>query len=451
MRMLANGRQIARWLTIAAACCCLTAQTLQVSPDRHFLQTSDGKPFFWSGDTAWLLFHNLDREETLRYLDDRQRKGFNVVQVMVLRSVADKNGYGEPALKGEDPATPQPGGYWDHIEWVIDRARERGIHIGMVCAWGSLVNSGKLHGGNVQAYTRFLVERYRAKPNIVWITGGDTRGDRETEVWRTMGRLLRELDPKHLITYHPFGRTQSATWFHNEPWLDFNMFQSGHRRYDQDDTPNAKGEDNWRYAQEDYARVPPKPTLDAEPSYENLPQGLHDPKEPYWTDKEIRRYAWWSVFAGAFGHTYGENAIIQMHEPGRKGAYGVRTYWYEALNAPGASQMQHLKNLILSRPFFDRVPDTSLVVNNGDRYDYIAATRGRNYAFLYTWTGRKFTVRMGAISGDRVRCAWYDPRTGQTKNIATVRNSGTREFDPPGEPRPGNDWALVIDAAKAGT
>ena len=45
------------------------------------------------------------------------------------------------------------------------------------------------------------------------------------------------------------------------------MFQSGHRRYDQDDTPGAKGEANWRYVNEDYAKEPPKPTLDGEPSY----------------------------------------------------------------------------------------------------------------------------------------------------------------------------------------
>jgi hypothetical protein len=264
-----------------------------------------------------------------------------------------------------------------------------------------------------------------------------------------MGGLIRKLDPNHLITYHPFGRTQSSTWFHDEPWLDFNMFQSGHRRYDQDDTPNPKGEDNWRYAQEDYARTPVKPTVDGEPSYENIPQGLHNPKEPYWTDKEIRRYSWWSVFAGAFGHTYGENAIMQMHKPGRKPAFGARSPWYEALDAPGAGQMQHLKKLILSRPFFERVPDQTLVADNGERYDYIAATRGKNYAMLYTWTGRTFKVRMGVVPGKTARCLWYDPRTGETRDIGTVPNTGVREFDPPGDPAPGNDWALVLDEVKA--
>ena len=95
-----------------------------------------------------------------------------------------------------------------------------------------------------------------------------------------MGELFHELDADSLVTFHPFGRTQSSTWFHQEPWLDFNMFQSGHRRYDQDDTPEPKGEDNWRYVAEDLEREPLKPTIDGEPSYEGIPQGLHDPAEP---------------------------------------------------------------------------------------------------------------------------------------------------------------------------
>lgn len=434
---------------LIAFCLCAPAQTVQVSQNKRFLQDQFGKPFFWLGDTAWNLFQRLNHEETLRYLDDRQRKGFNVIQAVVLQRGDDVNAAGDAALIDGDPARPKPGGYWDHIDWVIDRAQERGMQMGLVLSWGAVVNNGKLNAQNVEAYTRFIVERYRVKPNIVWITGGDVRGDRNPEVWRAMGKTIRQLDPKHLITYHPFGRTQSSTWFHNEAWLDFNMFQSGHRRYDQDDTPNAKGEDNWRYAQEDYALRPVKPTLDGEPSYENIPEGLHDPKQPYWTDKQIRRYAWWSVLAGSCGHTYGENAVMQFHQPERKGAYGVRTTWIEGIAAPGSAQMQHLKKLMLARPYFERIPDQSLVVDNGQRYAYIAATRGKSYAVLYTWTGRTFRVKMGVVSGNKVRAMWFDPRTGATREIGTFANTGTRDFDPPGDPANGNDWALVLDDVKA--
>ena len=79
---------------------------LVVSPNKRFLQTSDGKPFFWLGDTGWLLFKNLDRADAERYLDDRSRKGFNVIQVMVLHTAGDRNAYGDAALIASDPARP---------------------------------------------------------------------------------------------------------------------------------------------------------------------------------------------------------------------------------------------------------------------------------------------------------------------------------------------------------
>ena len=230
------------------------------------------------------------------------------------------------------------------------------------------------------------------------------------------------------------------------------MFQSGHRRYDQidpnDDMATWKGEDNWKYVLEDYAKTPPKPTIDGEPSYENIPQGLHDPKEPYWQAKDARRYAYWSVFAGAFGHTYGDSAVFQMHKPeyGR-GSYGVRNYWYEAINDPGAGQMQYLKMLILSRPFFERVYDPSIIIDNGEKYDFVIATRGKNYTFIYTYTGREFEAALGKISGDKINAYWYNPRDGKSQFLGNFENTGTRTFDPPGEKSEGNDWILILDDA----
>jgi hypothetical protein len=54
---------------------------------------------------------------------------------------------------------------------------------------------------------------------------------------------------------------------------------------------------------------------------------------------------------------------------------------------------------------------------------------------------------MGKISGKRARAAWFDPRTGQTQPIGTFPNRGKRLFTPPGTPKPGNDWALLLDDA----
>jgi hypothetical protein len=429
-----------------------------VSANGRYFQHEEGAPFFWLGDTAWNLFQRLDRGETERYLDNRRVKGFTVIQAVAFHGSGEANAYGRQALldrnagrpnvtPGADFSKPGEYDYWDHIDWVVALAARKGLYVGILPVWGNTVQTQTLNADNVGNYAGFLAARYRDRPNVFWITGGDIRGDIGPDVWKALGRTLKQADPNHLITFHPFGRTQSSSWFHNEPWLDFNMFQSGHRRYDQDTTPGAKGEENWRYVEEDYARTPPKPTLDGEPSYESIPQGLHDSSQPYWTDKECRRYAYWSVFAGAAGHTYGNNAVMQMHKPGSgPGSFGVRNYWYDAIDEPGAGQMQYLKRLMLSRPYLERIPDQSLIAgNSGTRDKHIVATRGRSYLLAYAYTGRPFDVRMGIISGERVRAWWYSPRDGSARQIGVFPNQGVRAFTPPGSPAPGNDWVLVLD------
>lgn len=432
---------------------------LKVSDNGRYLQHEDGKPFFWLGDTGWLLFSKVNREEAEKYLTDRATKGFNVIQVMVLHSLNTKNIYGDSALIGQNLANPlvtegnalkdtTQYDYWDNVDYVVDKAAEKGIYIAMVPVWGSNVKSGKVSKSDAVKYASWLANRYKNRPNIVWLNGGDIMGSDSLDTWNAIGNIINETDTNHLITFHPFGRKASSIWFHNEDWLDFNMFQSGHRRYDQDDSEWGFGQDNYKYVNNDYSKTPVKPTIDGEPSYEGIPQGLHDPNEPYWTDDDVRRYAYWSVFAGAFGFTYGNNAIMQFYRPGdKKPSYGAKEYWTEAINDPGAGQMQYLKKLILSRPFLERVPDQSLISGeNGLKYNFLIATRGTKYAYIYTYNGRNIPVQMGKISGKKVKASWYDPRTGETQIIGKFANKGIHKFDPPGEVSDGNDWILILDS-----
>ena len=346
-----------------------------VSSNHHFFQFENGKPFFWLFDTGWFLFIKLNREETIRYLDDRKVKGFTGIQCMVLHSVPEVNCYGDSAFVSNDPSkikTTQGSDtniagqydYWDHIEFVVNEAAKRGLYVALVPVWGSVVKQGFFTVETAGRYAQFLSEKFKNHPNIFWIVGGDIQGDVKNEIWETIGTTIKKYDPGHLITFHPYGRTQSSTWFHNSKWLDFNMFQSGHRRYDQDNSKKKYGEDNWRYIREDYVRVPTKPVLDGEPSYENIPQGLHDTTQPYWNANDVRRYAYWSVFAGACGHTYGDNAVMQFYKPrDKQPSYGAKNYWFEALNDSGSFQMRYLKNLVLSRPYFERINGQSALAS----------------------------------------------------------------------------------------
>ena len=459
-----------RWLITATAALALTATTmpasaqnrtprLTVSANGRYVEAG-GKPFFWLGDTGWLLLAKLNRDEVETYFATRERQGFNVIQVMVLHRPEMTNPITGPALvdgdiarprttPGSDPAKPGEYDYWDHLDWVIDRAAAHGIYLALVPAWGSFAEMRQLTVDTAPGYGRFLAERYRDKPNIIWLNGGDTHADMATLAWRSLGTTIKAIDPNHLMTFHPFGRTDSSWEFHDASWLDFNMFQSGHKDYAQDTARGAWGEDNWRYIEDDWKRTPPKPTIDGEPSYENIPHGLDKAPEPIWLAADVRRYEWWSVMAGAFGHTYGENSVMQFHVPGAKSAYWAHIPWSKAVDAPGASQMHLLKDLLLSKPYLERVPDQSLIIGNGERYERVAASRGKAYAIAYSYTGKPFTVQMGKISGTSVRAAWLDPRTGKTQPIGTCANRGMRWFIPPGTPAPGNDWALLLDDAGA--
>lgn len=62
----------------------LAIYSVQGSPaNQHILAqnvSNSLKPFFWNGDTPWLLYHGLKFEDVEVYLDDRVAKKFNVVQ-----------------------------------------------------------------------------------------------------------------------------------------------------------------------------------------------------------------------------------------------------------------------------------------------------------------------------------------------------------------------------------
>ena len=433
---------------------------LKISANQRYF-TANGKPFFWLGDTGWLLLSKLKREDAVKYLDTRAKQGFNVIQIMVVHSGGEINAYGDSALVNKNIATPRvtPGhtfgtgseyDYWDHLDWLVAQAEQKGLYVALVPVWGSVVKGERVTPKQAKAYAEFLGKRYAGKTNIIWVDGGDIAGSDYTDVWNIIGTTLHQLNPDFLITYHPRGRTQSSTWFHDQPWLSFNAVQSGHRSYAQDTSKNDLhyGEDNWRYIEADYNKRPVKPTLDAEPSYERIPYGLHDVTLPRWTDADVRRYGYWSVFAGACGYTYGNNDVMQMHMPLDKGsAYGSKEYWYNSINDPGALQMVYLKKLMLSRPYFDRVPDQSLIAaDQGEKYERLIATRGKNYAFIYTYTGRNMVINATVLQGSKIKASWFNPRSGEITVIGTFDKSKILKFNPPGQRKNGNDWVLILDA-----
>lgn len=389
---------------------------LTISQNKRYL-LEDGKPFFWLGDTAWLIFGNITEEEAYNYLKNRAEKGFNVIQAVLIYSTEGMETVNR--MYWGAAGRYKTSEYWEHVDRIIKKAEELGLYIALLPCWGSLLKTNVITDENVLDYGKFLAERYKDYNNIIWVLGGDIKADNYICVYKKLGTFFKETMPDKLVTFHPFGRCSSTMWFADEDWIDFNMFQSGHRRYDQcnlgawDDTnnPSYYGEDNWKYVQHDHA-VSNKPVLDAEPSYEWIIQGLHDSKEPYWTAKHVRRYAYWSVLAGACGHTYGDNSVMQFYTSGHDGVnYGVVCDWKEAIHHEGSSQMTHLKALIESVDFINgKAEDSLLISGQKEKHNRVALFTGDDFAIAYDYSGNEFVLDTQRFHG--LDMWWVSPVTG---------------------------------------
>ena len=438
--------------------------TLEVSENRRYLGYSDGRPFFWLGDTAWELFHRLNREGADTYLEDRARKGFTVIQAVALAELDGlhaPNPYGHVPLHDDDPARPKTvdgpnNDYWDHVDYIVNKTESLGMFVGLLPTWGDKwvkrwgVGPEVFTPDNAEAYGEFLGRRYKDKP-VIWILGGDRNPDNDTHlaITRRMAKgIERGNGGVHLMTFHPQGRCNSATWFHNDEWLDFNFVQSGHER---------PAKPAYLHTRENRALKPTKPTLDGEPCYDDHPvkgkvwNERHKPGVylPWFDDWDCRVQAWQSMLAGACGHTYGNHNIWQMWQPGREPISIARTPWFEAIHHQGSAQMGYMRRFFEARPFWEIVPDQSLVAGNSKTDPVLAARHhAGEFAVFYASHGQPFEVLLGKLSGDTVRAWWFDPRQNTSQLVGEFKRAEKRHFAPPHKGR-NNDWVLVLNDASS--
>lgn len=420
-----------------------------ISANHQYL-LKNGKPFYWLGDTGWELFHRLTKEEANEYLKKRAEQGFTVIQAVVLAELDGlhtPNANGDKPLINDDPTKPNEA-YFDQVDYVVDKANEYNLNIAMLPTWADKIFKNRWGVGpeifnttNAKIYGEWIGNRYKDKTNIIWVLGGDRnpRNDSDVAIWNAMGEgIMKATNNKAVITFHPQPcDSGSATWFHQQKWLAFNMFQNGHCR-------DMNVYDKIQLA---YNMQPTKPVIDGESLYEDHPVCFNAKDLGISSAYDVRKYAYLDVFAGAFGNTYGCHDIWQFYSTKHEPINDPHIYWQQAMDLPGANQMKYVRQLIESHPMVERIPDQSLIEeNNLVASERIQATRGNDYAFIYISEGKPFTVHLSKISGTTVHAYWYNPRDGKTTDIGKFSNNDTKMFTPPTSGY-GQDWVLVIDDA----
>jgi len=474
---------------------------LRVSENGRFLVREDGSGFFPLADTAWTIAWRLNRGEVEKYLQHRRDQNFNTIAIIafpsynseVIASVYGdnpfevKNGKWNPSRPITTPGASSEKStqydYWDHLEYIIDTSKDKGMYVILLPTWGSYVagswpgeDTSKIifDSTNSYEYGRWIGQRFKNKTNIIWMMGGDRNavyGDKDyRSVFRAMAKGVADgvngsdqQDARAdysttLMSYHPRKyMPNSSEWFHNDAWLDLNSTQ---------DQPK----DQTTAIALDHGLDPAKPTWLFEGRYENYVRKGH-----IYKDWQMRFQSYQTVFAGGFGITYGHMNIFGFptEDAGKSG--GSDKAWERRLDDPGAMGMQYLLKLMTSLSndqFLDRIPDQSLIDDGeggmsgpeGVISNRLQATCGRkgDYAMVYSANGRNIRLKMNRMAAPLMNAFWFNPRNGKWRvkdrevtdrkpfmeNVPSGPEAPIREFNPPGNVGNGNDWVLVLMAVE---
>jgi hypothetical protein len=403
---------------------------LRVSADKRYLVDQSGAPFLIHGESGWEIISTAKQEDADKYLDDRRSRGFNSLLVELVDHIppGPVDAYGNPPFttKG-DFSTPNEA-YFAHADWVVNRAAEKGFAVFLFPCYlgyqggpeGFYQDVLKNGAAKMRAWGRWVGNRYKNAPNIVWVDGGDyTPSAAGLALLNEVVLGIKENDTTHIHTAH-WGRETSGSQV-NVSWLDLNSTYSSPRIYVK--------------SLADFNRDKLRPHFLIEAYYE----GDHAMTPPM-----LRAQAYDALLTGATGQFFGNTPLWKF-------AAG----WPALLATKGAISMTHVRELFGPRPWQTLEPDqTNVVLTAGQGTPasattaLLARTPDGRLAIAYVPTVREITVDFSRFAGP-MNARWYDPTDGSFKVIAGTPfpNTGLRKMTPPG-PNSGaaTDWVLVVEA-----
>lgn len=413
---------------------------LSVSSNGRHLINPDGSPFFWLGDTGWGLFQKITREEVDFYLKKRSKQGFTVIHAAAIH----KNPFITPELEniykdkafldieamtplitdGDNPANTNEYDYWDHVEYVIDKAQEYQIQIVFLPLFNMVDGNGYnlINQSNAYSYGKFLGERFRKKNNIIWCMGGDVLADnfQKKDVWNLLAKGVNEGvggDEDYsntLMTFHTRGGHSSSEYFKGAPWIDFHMLQTWDLYTSIYDAVSKN-----------YNLSPVKPILHGEGAYEDGPEYPTKPITPH----KIRKQAYWAVFAGGM-HTYGNSNVWSF---GSNPKY-VTKDWKDAVISKGAGNLRVFQKVFQSFNWWNFQPDNSVILEgrkSKDSLNVSMITRNLDALLCYFSEPSEVVLDLSKITGSNLSVEWINPISGEKSKVGKIDSQDEGKFTTP--------------------
>jgi hypothetical protein len=433
---------------------------LKTSANNRYLVDQNNVPIMIVGDSPQSLIGRMSKSDAESYIANRQRHGINTLWVNLLcnnKTACNTDGTTfdgiPPFTTPGDISTPNPA-YFQRVDDMLTIAGAHGIMILLdaVETDGWLATFKSNGSEKAAAFGRYLGNRYKDVPNIIWMYGNDFQtwmdpgGD---AVVLAVAKGIKGADPNHIHTtelnYPTSGSLDDARW---GPLIGLDGAYTYYPTYAQ--------------VLKEYNRPNFRPVFMVEANYEfehNTPPDVGSPAN-------LRRQEYWTMLSGATGQLYG-SAYTWRLPSGWFSNWRLRLSarrlfgWRSNLDTPGVVQLSYMKNLFAMRKWYDLVPDqshTAVIDGYGtaapfgtgsvttDTYTTAARTPDGTLLVLYMPTIRKITVDMSKLSGPAT-AQWYDPTTGEQTDVSgsPFANTGTREFTPPGNNHDGDgDWVLVL-------
>jgi hypothetical protein len=451
------------------------AYPLKVSGNNRYLTDQNNTPFLMVGDSPQNLITNLSQTEAATFMANRRSHGINTLWINLLCIFTEPSCNNEaktfdgiaPFLVPGDIATPN-NAYFQRVDDMLRVAADNGMLVLLdpieTSSWLDILR--KNGRSKALEYGRYLGNRYQAFSNIIWMHGNDFQSWRNSDddaLVQAVARGIRDADPNHLHTvelnYLTSGSLDDPSW---RPLIDLNAAYTYFPTYAQVLT--------------EYNRPHHKPVFMVEANYEFE----HNAATDGGATQNLRRQEYWTMLSGAAGQLYGSAHTWQL----RKG-------WEANLDTAGVVQLSYMKNLFVSRKWYELAPDQDhTVVTAG--YDYFSCISGKFVAYaskdpdslmsraigrvrklsdvgsitsntcattartsdgslvmVYMPTIRAIAVDMSKLAGTTT-ARWYDPTSGEYVDVqdSPFANRGSRQFIPSGPNKSGDgDWVLVLEAS----
>lgn len=430
----------------------------KISNNGRFLTYADGTPYFYLGDTAWEISWKSRKEQVVKYLDDRERKGFNAIQIVVmshqrLRKHGVRNRYNEPFFQDDNFSRINPR-YFDYVDWIVDQVNDRGMIAVLVPLWAYMTElypetgpQNKLSEQEALALGRYIGARY-AGHNVLWFIGGDNSYETPARkrFWDQFAQTVDAASGRqHLMTVHPMGYAASYEYFSADTtdWLDFHAYQSSHI---------AGGDFTWTGAQRGYDLQPSVPILNAEATYEDIFHRFWAPGDTSSANTfrirpvHVRQSSYESVLSGGLvGMTYGGNGIWQWSTEELPGSHNPRYRVEDAWEMPGSQDMGLLKRLMHRLDWYKLRPSQEIIVQESAP-DYVPVAASQEHITAYLPAGTESVTLDLSELEPAAGYRWIDPASGDTLNDQPhlLSTKTPQPFTPPDS----TDWLLAIEHAQ---